>query len=61
MHHVSEAQLRNVAGRCLDKKVLYFAYILTFLDRNLCTLQHAVRSEAMHTLGKLFSVARPEM
>ncbi|KAI0047729.1 cohesin-associated protein Pds5 [Auriscalpium vulgare] len=42
LHHVSERQLRNVAGRGLDRK-------------------HSVRVEALHSIGKLFSVAYPEI
>ncbi|KAF8434558.1 cohesin-associated protein Pds5 [Boletus edulis BED1] len=41
-HSVSEAQLRAVAGRGMDKK-------------------HAVRVEAMNALGKLYSLAYPEI
>lgn len=42
LHYVSEAQLRAVAGRGMDKK-------------------HPVRVEAMNALGKLYSLAYPEM
>ncbi|KAF9818035.1 hypothetical protein IEO21_02996 [Rhodonia placenta] len=42
VHHVSESQLRAVAGRGLDKK-------------------HSVRVEAMTAIGKLFSLAYPEI
>lgn len=42
LHYVSEAQLRAVAGRGMDKR-------------------HAVRVEAMNALGKLYSLAYPEM
>ena len=42
LHSVSEAQLRAVAGRGMDKK-------------------HAVRVEAMNALGRLYSLAYPEM
>ncbi|EMD34698.1 hypothetical protein CERSUDRAFT_116889 [Gelatoporia subvermispora B] len=42
LHHVSEAQLRAVAGRGLDKK-------------------HNVRVEAMNAVGRLYSLAYPEI
>ncbi|KAN0111727.1 Armadillo-type fold [Russula decolorans] len=42
LHHVSEAQLRRVAERGLDKK-------------------HAVRIEALNSIGKLYSLAYPEI
>ncbi|KAH9968243.1 armadillo-type protein [Russula dissimulans] len=42
LHHVSEAQLRRVAERGLDKK-------------------HAVRIEALNSIGNLYSLAYPEI
>ncbi|KAI0938430.1 hypothetical protein AcW1_001836 [Taiwanofungus camphoratus] len=42
LHHISEGQLRAVAGRGLDKK-------------------HLVRVEAMNAVGRLYSVAYPEI
>lgn len=42
LHHVSEGQLRAVAGRGMDKKF-------------------AVRLEALNAIGKLYSLAYPEM
>ncbi|KAA1473006.1 cohesin-associated protein Pds5 [Dentipellis sp. KUC8613] len=42
LHHVSVQQLRNVAGRGLDKK-------------------HSVRVEALNSVGKLYSLAYPEI
>ncbi|KZP25702.1 ARM repeat-containing protein [Athelia psychrophila] len=42
LHHTTEAQLRAIAGRGLDKK-------------------HLVRVEALNCIGKLFSVAYPEI
>ncbi|RXW15368.1 hypothetical protein EST38_g10488 [Candolleomyces aberdarensis] len=42
LHHVSEGQLKAVAGRGLDKK-------------------HAVRVEALNAVGKLYSLAYPEI
>ncbi|KAF9235796.1 armadillo-type protein [Melanogaster broomeanus] len=42
LHYVSEAQLRAIAGRGMDKK-------------------HAVRVEALNALGKLYSLAYPEI
>ncbi|KAH7926273.1 hypothetical protein BV22DRAFT_1128351 [Leucogyrophana mollusca] len=42
LHHVTEAQLRSVAGRGMDKK-------------------NSVRIEAMNSLGKLYSLAYPEI
>ncbi|KIJ63153.1 hypothetical protein HYDPIDRAFT_113739 [Hydnomerulius pinastri MD-312] len=42
VHYVSEAQLRAVAGRGMDKK-------------------HTVRVEALNALGKLYSLAYPEI
>ncbi|KAI9511424.1 armadillo-type protein [Russula earlei] len=42
LHHVSEAQLRRVAERGLDKK-------------------HAVRIEALNSIGRLYSLAYPEI
>jgi len=42
LHHVSEGQLRAVAGRGMDKK-------------------HTVRVEALNAVGKLYSLAYPEM
>ncbi|EGO03586.1 hypothetical protein SERLA73DRAFT_46084 [Serpula lacrymans var. lacrymans S7.3] len=42
LHHVSEMQLRSVAGRGLDKK-------------------HSVRVEALNSIGKLYSLAYPEI
>ncbi|KAI0064905.1 cohesin-associated protein Pds5 [Artomyces pyxidatus] len=42
LHHVSQQQLRNVAGRSLDKK-------------------NSVRVEALNSIGKLYSLAYPEI
>ncbi|KIK94536.1 hypothetical protein PAXRUDRAFT_827895 [Paxillus rubicundulus Ve08.2h10] len=42
LHYVSEAQLRAIAGRGMDKK-------------------HTVRVEALNALGKLYSLAYPEI
>ena len=42
LHHTTEAQLRAVAGRGLDKR-------------------HHVRVEALSSIGKLYSLAYPEM
>jgi sister-chromatid-cohesion protein PDS5 len=58
LHHVSEAQLRRVAERGLDKKVtsLCLYSMPLFTD-----FQHAVRIEALNSIGQLYSLAYPEM
>jgi len=59
LHHVSEEQLRAVVGRGLDKKVrgLYLALSRT----DFISLQQAVRSQAMNSIGKLYSLAYAEI
>lgn len=58
LHHVSELQLRRVAERGLDKKVtspcLWLGALFT-------KPQHSVRIEALNSIGKLYSLAYPEM
>lgn len=58
LHNVSEELLRAVAGRFLDKKVL-----LQTPSWRVYSLFHqaVVRSEALNSLGKLYSLAYPEM
>lgn len=59
LHHVSEEQLRAVVGRGLDKKVrgLYLALSRT----DFISLQQAVRSQAMNSIGKIYSLAYAEI
>jgi sister chromatid cohesion protein PDS5 len=61
LHHVSESQLRGVAGRGLDKKVWsrHLPKLCTLL--NIWLIQRIVRAEALNSIGKLFSLAYPEM
>ncbi|QRV81905.1 sister chromatid cohesion protein [Ceratobasidium sp. AG-Ba] len=42
LHHVTKAQLEDLAGRCLDRK-------------------QAVRTEAFNSIGRLYSLAYPEI
>lgn len=58
LHHVSEAQLKAVAGRVADKKVrLVFPCVPSHSHR----LQPSVRFEAANSLAKLYNLAYPEM
>ena len=59
LHHVSESQLRGVAGRGLDKKVYLFELYISWLNTRY--MQRIVRAEALNSVGKLFSLAYPEM
>lgn len=59
LHNMSEELLRSVAGRFLDKKVLKFYLSCSQHLIDLC--QASVRSEAFNSLGKLYSLASPEM
>jgi sister-chromatid-cohesion protein PDS5 len=61
LHHVSENQLRAVAGRSLDKKVWSRLNSSTFFLLNTWRTQRIVRTEALNSVGKLFSLAYPEM
>ncbi len=58
LHHVSEPQLRRVAERGLDKKVAFLSLLLMV---SFTKSQHSVRIEALNSIGKLYSIAYPEM
>ena len=59
LHHVSEALLREVAGRGLDKKVC--PLVLWPEEISDCVFQRIVRTEALNSIGKLYGLAWPEM
>jgi sister-chromatid-cohesion protein PDS5 len=61
LHHVSEAQLRSVAGRGADKKVCHLSSRLVLWLMVVLIIQELVRVEALNALGKLYSLAYPEM
>lgn len=62
LHHVSEKMLRAVGGRSMDKKVCRYHMLLKSpLGHKYYNLQQSVRHEALMSIGKLYSVAYPEM
>lgn len=61
LHHVSPDKLKAVAGRGLDKKVLdsISAGMVGIVSQFL--IQRSVQYEAMTAVGRLYSLASPEM
>ena len=62
LHHVSVDQLKDVAGRGLDKKVRHSRVRMElWLLTPAFPWQQSVRIEAFHAIGRLYSLAYPEM
>jgi sister-chromatid-cohesion protein PDS5 len=57
LDHVSELQLRRVAERGLDKNVASCLWLSALFTKS----RQSVRIEALNSIGKLYSLAYPEM